>query len=138
MERIVAGVITASLLAPFVFALFILLLVVTFVHDFPFELELLYGVLFVSLGALIEYGFVLFPASAVIAYGLYRFGIRSPWPPIFCGAALGPTLTLLMSPHILGIEWISLLAILPGAICGWIYWRIALYRTARSTMVEER
>jgi hypothetical protein len=87
--------------------------------------------------ALLMYGSPLLILSSLLAALLNALGWRSQWAIILGGATLGLCFMHLLfsssyEPGKTGFPVLSIGAIC-GAVCGWIYWRIAIGRTTEST-----
>jgi hypothetical protein len=92
---------------------------------------------FISLGtfALLFFGFPLLLVSSVLAFALSRLSCHPPlWLPIMVGSVLGPCFISAIFSESLEKIWIYLISgALAGAICGWIYWRIAIRPASASS-----
>jgi hypothetical protein len=77
-----------------------------------------------------------FPASLLFAWLGWRAGWRSAWIYIAAGVVIGGVFNVLIPPLIFGSgeQTLSIFAFYGclGAICGWIYWRIAIRQTPDS------
>lgn len=128
--RHVKGVLAASLAAPFLGSLSIAL------ADPPLERGLS-SAIYITLetGAFILFanGLLLVLLFALLAALVNAAGqFRKPMA-LLCGAALGLGLTsLLFATDRPGVQTLLPGAALSGALCGWIYWRIAFHSTPRT------
>ncbi len=147
MLRRVLGIVAAIAAAPVL--LFLLMALMSWVlHGFPWpRLHIGFFIALVAFGLLpfVALPLPLLTASLIslgLAWLLERAGLRSRLPYMFLGAVTGPALVLWItwslsskpSPH----DWTKMLSGMPafaapaGALCGWIYWRIAIGRTPGS------
>ena len=94
----------------------------------------IFPALIVGIGLTIFYGLPVLAISAIIAWLTTQFGVTARFA--FCligavvgiGFSIGLILTVPDSGLALPKDWPACLAgILSGSICGWIYWRIAVY-----------
>jgi hypothetical protein len=138
MLRTIGGILTASLAAPYLASFFIFVLMAVFsgstdtevVFGMPSHLDrfldLLKFLIIGTFGAMM-FGLPIIFGAGVLAYLLHLFALNAKRHAIASGSGIGcVSLALLFGRDPNGI-WIFLLSGLSsGAICGWIYWRIAL------------
>jgi small-conductance mechanosensitive channel len=140
MLRAIGGLFAASLVAPYLASFLITLFLAIFDHVSrndallarPSPVDELLGVLnvpFLGTIGLAMFGLPILLVAAIVALALDIFGLRSKRHSVIGGGGLGGLfLGLLFSG-----SWIPLVAgLLTGAVCGWIYWRIALHRPSPS------
>lgn len=132
MKRQILGILATTLTAPYLGAIYVLIPIAArteFASLVP--LKDIQGLLalFIAVGmmGLAEFGAYILLAASVMALILAGLRIRSPALSIGLGAAIGLCLGIYIDlphnelpvPALLGI----------GALCGWIYWRIAIRQT---------
>lgn len=125
------GLLVSSVAAPYLCLLFIALLANGFTDDrIPDAVGWVIGG---GTLALVWAGVPVFLIGGVVSGMLETFGLRSQMTMIAGGAAVGFSfLTPLLLSDQKG-DWIFPVAgMLSGAICGWLYWRIAIGRTPRN------
>jgi peptidoglycan biosynthesis protein MviN/MurJ (putative lipid II flippase) len=102
-------------------------------HGEPLDLPSLLKFLPISTVVLIVAGIPILFASALCAALLNAAGWNTRRASITAGSLTGFCFIALLtsSPANFGDEWAYALAIgtLPGGVCGWIYWRIAIKQT---------
>jgi uncharacterized membrane protein HdeD (DUF308 family) len=132
MKRHAAGLIAARIAAPYLTAFLMMVFDLLFLdHARPSNpLELLE---FMSLGILgfLFFGIPLLLLSSVLALALSRLSRHPPsWQPMIIGGVLGLCFVSVIFTESFEGTWTCLASgALAGAICGWIYWRIAIGRT---------
>ncbi|GEO16199.1 hypothetical protein MAE02_38950 [Microvirga aerophila] len=148
MLRIVGGVFAASLAAPYLASLFIFVLIPVFgastganlvLGPLPHIEELLDLLKFLVIGTLgtAIFGLPILIAAASLAFLLHILDLRSKLHAIASGGGLGCLAVVLLFVRDRDDVWVFPLAgALSGAICGWIYWRIA-YSGTRSHPQDE-
>jgi hypothetical protein len=136
MKRHIWGIIAATAAAPYIAGLligFYVELVDVVRHGEPLELPSLLKFLPISTVVLTVAGIPILILSALCAALLNAAEWRTRRASIVAGSLTGFCFIALLtsSPANLGDEWLYALAIgaPPGAICGWIYWRIAIRQT---------
>ena len=134
MRRHIFGVAAATVAAPYlvVFTIYPLGIMLANAADSLTLFELLkYGTLALSGAAL-----PVLVLSGICAAILNRLGVRSKWWMMASGAGLGlASFALVLSQPTLSSSDhrpAALSLSLSGALCGWIYWRIAIGRTGHS------
>jgi hypothetical protein len=135
--RMIVGVIVANMAGPCLIVLRLFLL--TAFTD-PARLNLSDGAyMFLAFGVFLLMSwagmlFTIFPASLLVAWIGYRAGWCSAWIYGTAGALISGIFNMLIPPLIFGSgeEMLALFALYSsmGAICGWIYWVIALRNQA--------
>jgi hypothetical protein len=134
MKRHVLGVLAATIAAPYLAALFVTVATVTLVavkSPNRFDPLDLFQFVFHGTEAFLFLGAPVLLLSSFYAFLLHAFECRSRRGPIIGGAVLGLSFALVFAPARLTVESVFLLCtgLFPGAICGWIYWRIAIRQT---------
>jgi hypothetical protein len=139
MKRHVWGVLAATLVAPYLVGLMMGLFVEfddMVNHGESFDVLELLDFLFISTGVLIIAGVPLLIVASFWIALLDLCKCRTKLGPILAGIITGVcSVTVLVSGRpITGEFWVLALATssLSGAICGWIYWRIAIRQTPDS------
>ena len=131
MIRLLWAVCAANLAAPFIF------LTVLAAYEFPSSplegLKALAGVALVGVLALPQLFPFALPASLLLSVVGRVAGWRARWTFVAGGAVIGVVFLTVFSGDALDAygETASFIpiSIVTGAICGWIYWRIAIGRT---------
>jgi hypothetical protein len=136
MKRHIWGIIAATAAAPYIAGLligFYAEVVDVVRHGEPLDLPALLKFLPISTVALVVLGVPILIVSALCAALLNAAEWHTRWTSITAGSLAGFCFIALLasSPANFGDEWLYALAIgaPPGAICGWIYWRIAIRQT---------
>lgn len=140
MKRQILGVLAASLAAPY--------LAVAFMFALPAWEEaakagilealgkLFFWIVLAGTFALIVYGIPILIMATLIAFTLSKLRATSRWIAMAAGSVNGLALGSLAIVLDDGGDWSSLPAfILAGALCGLLYWRIALGGQARAPVV---
>lgn len=144
MLRTIGGVLAASLAAPYLASFFIFVLMAllggsrdaNLLFGAPsFADSLLDFLKFLVIGTLGlgMFGLPILFAAGILAFLLHAFALRSKYYAIASGGILGClSLALLFGGDRDDDRIFFLSGMLAGAICGWIYWRIAITNRARS------
>lgn len=132
MKRYVLGVITASAAAPYLVAASLGISVALESQNWSALeglIDLLIGMVFFGTFGLLIYGLPVLAFAVFAALILYAFDIRSIIVIVATASIIGLCFGLLLLlqnfdnwPLILG-------CVISGAVCGWIYWRIAIRQT---------
>ena len=135
MLRHILGVVAATVAAPYLIVIF---------AEFPFDKTDSSGLLFginVATGALMFFGIPTLILAGICAAILHRLKLQTRGWCMLGGAGVGlgflgliqllpgTTMNIGFWPLVL----VVLETLLPGALCGWIYWRIALGPRAHET-----
>ncbi len=133
MRRHVLGLVAATVAAPYLVLLpSALLLEFNDVASYGESFDVLDVLKFLPLGTmtLAFCGIPLLIVAAICAALFNFFQCRTKWTPMLAGALLGFCFVTILTSPPSSEDWLTILAIstLPGAICGWIYWRIAIGR----------
>lgn len=135
MKHRLLGILAANLAAPYLTALFMALFDLLFSDAVWMKepLDLLKSGVIGTFG-LILFGLPLLLISAVLALALQGLSCSSRWHAMVSAGVLGFVfMTVVLISEGLHESWSYLVAGgCSGAICGWIYWRIAIRRTPDS------
>ncbi|GEO16202.1 hypothetical protein [Microvirga aerophila] len=131
MIRMLVALVAANVAAPFLLSLYILARIT--LDDPTLVFSSIESSLLVSLAifyaGLGEVFLSAFPISLLLALAERYFRWRAPWIYLVAGAITGVGFTLLTNDwHFPGSPFrqpIFPLTVVIGAVCGWIYWRIA-------------
>ncbi|WP_414472701.1 hypothetical protein [Microvirga sp. M2] len=141
MRRQIIGLLVASAMAPYAMVFIVLGLEPVLQIDLlsieltgPLDLYkfvLLATVVAASLGPLIAL------LAGLVVWGLNALGWKTPWVIVLSGSLFGLCvngalfggLALSSAPQLAAYACYVAAGTLAGAICGWIYWRIAIRRT---------
>jgi hypothetical protein len=134
MQRHVRGLLAANVTVVLLTAYGLLLPISVAYGGFLSIFTIMPDVLTYGFAALVYPGIPAVTVSGICAAVLNALGCRSKWQSIVAGALLGYlyVVFLLSSPFWPnGFLLLSLMGVLPGALGGWIYWRIAIHGSAR-------
>lgn len=133
MKRQITGILAASTAAPYLGTLSLLIHGAfgsshsshsLFTEDF---IEILVFLLTFGTLGLFFYGLPLFLASSIAALILYALKAEKPALPICLGSLVGLCFGAFLTASNIQDEWLLVLGcFVSGAICGWIYWHIAI------------
>ena len=129
MQRHILGVVTATIAAPYLVSLVDYLL--TLMINGPKSFTGLIDSILLGSNGLLLFGVPTLVLASICAAILHRLKLRTRgWCMLGgAGVGLGSLGIMVLSVGIdIGIPWL-LLMLLSGALCGWIYWRIAIART---------
>ncbi|SCY18746.1 hypothetical protein [Microvirga guangxiensis] len=132
MRREIPGVLVTTAVAPYLTTLLMMVLDLLFLNNAEPRGQLdVFG--FISLGTfgLLFFGFPLLFFSSIFALALSKLSRHPPlWLPIMIGSVLGCCFVSTIFSESLERIWTYLVSgTLSGAICGWIYWCIAIRQT---------
>lgn len=136
MDRQIKGIIAATLAAPYVASLLMALWIVLFeprVPD-PFFAERLFkDVIFLGTVGLLYAGLPILILALIGAGILNGLKLRSGVASLFSGSIVGLIFGAFFNASGLRDNiHLTLIFVVSGAICGWIYWAIAIGRTPRN------
>jgi hypothetical protein len=120
MRRQILGILAATFAAPYLSVCLIMALGLMAGVFKPVDLGLI-----LSLGTayLTEFGFSLLIVTSALVFALTRLGCRSAACFMASGTLVGLGFAITLVRPVI---WIVLATSFSGAICGWIYWRIAV------------
>jgi len=135
MIRTIRGLVAANVAAPYLTVFFIFaldwLLATNAGQKSRFDIDFVGAI---GTFALVALGLPLLLLSAALDLILAILNWRSPWQVVASGAALGLSFMVFLFFRSFHQSWDLLLSgACSGAICGWIYWRIAIRRTSGSS-----
>jgi len=141
MLRITGGILAASLAAPYVASFFITILMAlagastgtSLLFGAPSSpgglLDLFKFLVIGTFGAMM-FGLPILLGASIVAFVLHAFALHTKRPAVASGGGIGCVSLTLLFVQERSDAWIFPLAgLVSGAICGWIYWRIAIRQT---------
>jgi hypothetical protein len=144
MLRVIGGILAASLAAPYAASFFIYGLIalvgaststnLLFGAPAYFDgfLDLFKFLVIGTLGAMM-FGLPIILGVSIVAFVLHIFALHTKRSVIASGSVIGCVSLTLLFVEEQSDAWIFPIAgLLSGAICGWIYWRIAIRQTPKA------